>query len=268
MRFLNPFVLLPGILIAGAILLIHLLSRGKAKRKKFPPVSFLIKLSKRKLTFIKIKDIVALIIRTLIPLFLFAALAKPVVITRFPYGKNYIFVVDQSRRFLENIEQKDIIKGKRFLILDEDGNFSIENKFPQDTIDFVYPVDKAFLYLDSIGSKGVFFTDIHEKTLKRLVKIKKSLTNIPWIVPIKTKNKKRFFIKKITMNLSPSLKNASIKINLYSIDNRKVSINLKGSINYSNKFSLKKECLRAKKIKLTDKEYQQLLSWITSIKKQ
>ncbi len=195
------------------------------------------KLSRRYFNLVRIKDIVILILRSLLPLLLFAALSGPGLMVKFPDPEQYIFIIDQSRRFMEGLSSNQL-KGKRYLWYD--GRFSIKSSPPPDTIDFVYPVDKAFLYLDTLGLKGAFFSDLHAITMERLIKMRKYLKNRPWIVPLNNKNKKQVFIKKVWMNMAPVLKDSRIHISLFSTGKSKAVIKIKGAIDYVEKLRLRK----------------------------
>lgn len=78
LNFLNPAVLFA--LVAGAIpLLIHLFNRRKIKRISFSTVHFLKKLEKKQMRNLRIRQLLLLILRTLIIVFLVLAFARPTI---------------------------------------------------------------------------------------------------------------------------------------------------------------------------------------------
>ncbi|MBN2543089.1 BatA domain-containing protein [bacterium] len=78
LSFLNNFFL-PILLAASLPILIHLLSRRRIKRVKFSTLRFIKELQKHQMRRIKLRQILLLIIRTLIILFIVAAFARPAI---------------------------------------------------------------------------------------------------------------------------------------------------------------------------------------------
>jgi hypothetical protein len=77
MTFLNPFVLF-GLIASSIPIIIHLLNLRKLKKIEFSTLAFLKELQKNKIRKIKIKQILLLIIRTLILILLVLAFSRPV----------------------------------------------------------------------------------------------------------------------------------------------------------------------------------------------
>ncbi len=76
MNFLNPGILF-GLFAAAIPLLIHFLNRSKSKNIPFSTLVFLKELQQQKIRRIKVKQLLLLIIRTLIIIFLVLAYARP-----------------------------------------------------------------------------------------------------------------------------------------------------------------------------------------------
>jgi hypothetical protein len=76
MNFLNPLYLLAAIAAAVPII-IHLLHRQRVKIEEFPSLEFVRKMLRRKTRRFRLKQLLLLIIRTLIVLFIALALARP-----------------------------------------------------------------------------------------------------------------------------------------------------------------------------------------------
>ncbi|MDZ7413024.1 MAG: BatA domain-containing protein [candidate division KSB1 bacterium] len=74
--FLNPTVLF-GLVAAGIPVLVHLLTRHKAKTIPFSSLVFLRQLEQRKLKRLKLRQLLLLVLRTLIIVFLVLAFARP-----------------------------------------------------------------------------------------------------------------------------------------------------------------------------------------------
>lgn len=80
MNFLNPVYLLA--LVAAAVpIIIHLLHRQRVKIEEFPSLEFVRKMLRRKTRRFKLKQLLLLIIRTLVVLFIALALARPTLIS-------------------------------------------------------------------------------------------------------------------------------------------------------------------------------------------
>ncbi len=88
MNFLNPWMLL-GLLAAGIPILLHLLNLRKLKTIEFSTLRFLKELQKTRIRRFKIKQIILLILRTLIIIFAALAFARPVVNTSLPFANEY-----------------------------------------------------------------------------------------------------------------------------------------------------------------------------------
>lgn len=100
MNFLNPFMLI-GLLAAGIPILLHLLNLRKLKTVEFSTLRFLKELQKTRIKRFKIKQIILLILRTLIIIFAALAFARPVVDSSLPFADEYartsaIILIDNS----------------------------------------------------------------------------------------------------------------------------------------------------------------------------
>lgn len=78
LNFLNPTVLF-ALSAASIPLLIHLFNRRKIKRISFSTIHFLKKLEKKQMRNLRIRQLILLILRTLIIIFLVVAFAKPTI---------------------------------------------------------------------------------------------------------------------------------------------------------------------------------------------
>jgi hypothetical protein len=70
---------LPFFLLVSLPVLIHLFTRHKKKLLKFSSVRFLIQLEEKRIKRLKLKQIILLILRTLIVFLLIAAFARPTI---------------------------------------------------------------------------------------------------------------------------------------------------------------------------------------------
>jgi hypothetical protein len=100
MHFLNPLYLL-GLVAASIPVIIHLLVLRKNKTIEFSSIRFLKELQKTEIRRLKLKQILLLILRTLIIVFLVLSFARPVVKSNFPLLKTYsnvsaIVILDNS----------------------------------------------------------------------------------------------------------------------------------------------------------------------------
>ena len=78
MTFLNPLILF-GLLAAAVPLIIHLLNLKKLKKIQFSSLAFLKEIQQTKIRRLKLKQLLLLIIRTLIVIFLVLAFARPTI---------------------------------------------------------------------------------------------------------------------------------------------------------------------------------------------
>ena len=83
MTFLNPFILL-GLAAASIPVLLHLLNLRKLKTVEFSSLRFLKELQKTKIKRLKLKQILLLILRTLIVVFAVIAFARPALKSSLP----------------------------------------------------------------------------------------------------------------------------------------------------------------------------------------
>src|SRR3990170_3225025 len=101
MSFLNPLALF-GLLATSIPLLIHLFSQRHLQVIPFSSLEFLKRIERRQMRWLKIRQILLLIVRMLAIAFLFLAFAKPVVRGALPFGSIgqgetiAIFILDHS----------------------------------------------------------------------------------------------------------------------------------------------------------------------------
>ncbi|MCX8055901.1 MAG: BatA domain-containing protein, partial [Ignavibacteria bacterium] len=100
MNFINPLFLI-GLFAASIPVLLHLLNLRKLKNIEFSSLKFLKELQKTKIKRLKIKQIILLILRTLIITFTVLAFARPIIEGSIPGFENYakssiIILIDNS----------------------------------------------------------------------------------------------------------------------------------------------------------------------------
>jgi hypothetical protein len=100
MNFLNPLVLI-GLVAAGIPVLLHLLNLRKLKTIEFSSLKFLKELQKTQIRKLKLKQILLLILRTLLIIFAVLAFARPTIPGSIPFFESYsktsaIVLVDNS----------------------------------------------------------------------------------------------------------------------------------------------------------------------------
>lgn len=100
MNFINPLFLI-GLVAASIPVLLHLLNLRKLKNIEFSSLKFLKELQKTKIKRLKIKQIILLILRTLIITFTVLAFARPIIEGSIPGFENYakssiIILIDNS----------------------------------------------------------------------------------------------------------------------------------------------------------------------------
>jgi hypothetical protein len=84
MQFLNPLVLI-GLIAASIPVILHLLNLRKLKTIEFSTLRFLKELQKTKIRRLKLKQIILLILRTLIIIFAVLAFARPTIKSSLPF---------------------------------------------------------------------------------------------------------------------------------------------------------------------------------------
>src|SRR5688572_11352763 len=102
MTFLNPFVLI-GLVAASFPVLFHLFAQRRARRVEFSTLQFLKQLEKNSMRKIKLRQILLLILRTLLIIFLVGAFARPAMqgyLGGFPgtssANSTMVFLIDNS----------------------------------------------------------------------------------------------------------------------------------------------------------------------------
>ncbi|MBX3045066.1 MAG: BatA and WFA domain-containing protein [Candidatus Kapabacteria bacterium] len=100
MNFLNPLVLI-GLFAAAIPVLLHLLNLRKLKTVEFSSLKFLKELQKTQIRKLKLKQILLLILRTLLIIFAVLAFARPTIPGSIPYFESYaktsaVIIIDNS----------------------------------------------------------------------------------------------------------------------------------------------------------------------------
>lgn len=113
MHFLNPLYLI-GLVAASIPIIIHLLIIRKNKTIEFSTIRFLKELQKSQIRRLKLKQILLLILRTLLIAFIVLAFSRPVIKSNIPFFGNYsnlsaVVILDNS--FSMDISDE---KGNRF----------------------------------------------------------------------------------------------------------------------------------------------------------
>ena len=130
MGIINPLILI-GILAAGIPLLIHLWSKKRAKIIDFSSIQFLVSLNRRKFRRLRLRQILVLILRMLIILFLVIGLARPIFKSRWAMAaggrakRSAVIVLDNSYSMSYSDLQGsrfDIAKNSAIRILDSLGS--------------------------------------------------------------------------------------------------------------------------------------------------
>jgi len=107
MNFLNPFVLI-GIIAAGLPLLLHLIARRRAREALFPSIRLLVLLRTDRIRMLRLKQLLVLLLRTLIVLCIVLGFAHPAIRTAFRSNARTaaVIVIDASAsmRFIDNGE--------------------------------------------------------------------------------------------------------------------------------------------------------------------
>lgn len=88
MNFLNPLALF-GLLAAGIPILLHLLNLRRIKKVEFSSLRFLKELKKSQIRRIKLRQILLLILRTLLVILIVGAFARPMIKGSLPGFRNY-----------------------------------------------------------------------------------------------------------------------------------------------------------------------------------
>jgi hypothetical protein len=148
--FLNPLILL-GLLAAAIPLLIHLFTRRRLKKVEFSSLWFLKNLEKTRIRQVKLKNILLLIIRTLIVILIVLAFARPALKGELAgLGKSaassVVLLVDDSYSMATQTSQ-----GTLFEIAQKKGGEVLDNLSSQDEAAVIYlsnPQDSAFFSRD------------------------------------------------------------------------------------------------------------------------
>lgn len=100
MNFLNPFVLF-GLIAASIPIILHLLNLRKLRTVEFSSIKFLKELQKSQIRKLKIRQILLLVLRTLLIIFIVLAFSRPVIKGTLPGMTNYaqtsaVILIDNS----------------------------------------------------------------------------------------------------------------------------------------------------------------------------
>lgn len=136
MTFLNPFILfaLPAVALP---VIIHLFTRTKVKKVRFSTLTFLKELQQQKIRSVKIRQILLLIIRTLIVLLLVLAFARPTLQGNFAAGIGTRVKTSAAIILDNSISMARMVNGKSV--------FERAQERALTTIDVFKPGDQVFL---------------------------------------------------------------------------------------------------------------------------
>ena len=115
MTFLNPFALF-GLLAATLPLLLHLLNLRKLRTVEFSTLAFLKELQKTRIRRLKLRQILLLILRTLLVLFVVLAFARPTLRGSIPgtigshARTSAVFIIDDSYSMTVSNERGELLK--------------------------------------------------------------------------------------------------------------------------------------------------------------
>lgn len=141
MHFLNPLYLI-GLAAAGIPIIIHLLIIRKNKTIEFSSIRFLKELQKSQIRRLKLKQILLLILRTLLIAFVVLAFSRPVIKSSLPFFSNYsnlsaIVILDNS--FSMDISDE---KGNRFRQAKRFAENFLQNLKDGDQISLIFTTDR------------------------------------------------------------------------------------------------------------------------------
>ncbi len=167
MHFLNPLYLL-GLALASIPILIHLLIIRKNKTIEFSSLRFLKELQKTQIRRLKLKQLLLLILRTLIIVFLILSFSRPVVRSDFPIFRNYSNI--STVIILDNSISMDVS--------DEFGNRLRQGKgFVTSLLDNLREGDQvALIHTTDITSNGAFTSDF------QFIKDELARTNVSLVI--------------------------------------------------------------------------------------
>lgn len=164
MNFLNPLVLF-GLLAASLPLLIHLLTRIKSRTVPFSTLTFLKELQNDQIRRIKLRQLLLLLIRTLILIFLVLAFARPTLKGSLAglAGSNaktsMVIIFDNSKSMNRSRENQTL--------------FQTAQQKAQHVADLLKPGDEAYLLTTTDTSRISNYRSFHDP-----VTLKKALKNI------------------------------------------------------------------------------------------
>lgn len=164
MSFLNPLALF-GLLTTSIPLLIHLFSRRRLQVIPFSSLEFLKKIERRRMRWLRIRQILLLIVRMLALAFLFLALAKPIVRGALPFGRigkgetAYLLILDNS--YSMGLK----VRGQGSGISEKKTIFDTAKKKALEILDLFGQGDEGFLILSSDHAETIFETPVHDKNL-------------------------------------------------------------------------------------------------------
>lgn len=166
MNFINPLVLI-GLVAAAIPVLLHLLNLRKLKTIEFSSLKFLKELQKTKIRKLKLKQILLLILRTLLIIFAVLAFARPTIPGSIPYFETYaktsaVIIADNSF----SLDMSDEY-GSRFKQIKSAAKSIINNLNDGDEI--------AIITMSGESSLSPMFTRNFDFALEKLDEVKVSL---------------------------------------------------------------------------------------------
>src|SRR4030067_3800376 len=153
--FLNPFILF-GLVPASIPLLIHLFTRRRLKKVEFSSLQFLKSLEKTRIRQVKLKNILLLLLRTLIVILIVLAFARPALKGELaglgkPAATSAVVLIDDSYSLGTQTSQ-----GSLFEIAQKKGAEILNSLSSQDEVAVIYlsnPPDSANFTRDFWGLK-------------------------------------------------------------------------------------------------------------------
>jgi hypothetical protein len=173
MGFLNPFALI-GLLATGIPLLIHLFSQRRLQIVPFSSLEFLKRVERRRMKWLRIRQILLLVLRMLAIAFLFLAMARPIVNGALPFGivsqgeTTALFILDNSYSMGLNVRNQGLGVSDEKRVFDKAKNRALE------IIDLLRRGDEGLLILASDRGETIFDEPVRDLNL-----LKKEIREAP-----------------------------------------------------------------------------------------
>lgn len=159
MTFLNPVILF-GLPAVALPIIIHLFTRTKVRTVRFSTLAFLKELQQQKIRSVKLRQILLLIIRTLIILMLLVSFSRPTLKGNFPIGVGSRVKTSAAIILDNSVSMARIVEGKSL--------FDRAQERAQTVLDILTPGDEAFLILPTEKESGGHgYHDLNQ--LRRLI---------------------------------------------------------------------------------------------------